>query len=89
MAADFFHKEIEDEMKAAGNVLDFNDFEKVINARGQALKVNISDFKDYEGKLSKARDTNYPKLEEVVIAEFRSGCVKMFWKDDMMSNVRK
>ena len=46
MAADSFHKEIEDEMNAAGNVYDFNDFEKVINARGQALKMNISDFKD-------------------------------------------
>ena len=53
--------------------MTFYDFEKVINARGQVLKINISDFKDYEGILSKARDPNYPKLEEVVVAEFRSG----------------
>ena len=38
------------------------------------------------GKLSRTRDTNYPKLVEVVVAEFRSESVKMFWKDDMMAN---
>ena len=51
MAADAFH-EIEDEMKRVGNVYDFSDFEKVIIAGGHALKMNVSDFRDYEGKLS-------------------------------------
>ena len=89
MAADAFHKEIEDKMKRIGNVYDFSDFEKVIIARGHALKMNLSDFTDYKGKLSKAKGTNHHRLENVVVAEFRSGSEKLFWKDDMTSNEYK
>ena len=63
-AADAFHKEIEDEMKRVGNVYDFSDFEKVIIA----LKMNVSDFRDYEGRCSH-RPASYPFLLYWVYSE--------------------
>ena len=84
MAADAFHKEIEDEMKKQKNIYDFEDFKKIINTKGTALEMDISDFKQFESKLSKAKGTCYPKLENVNVVQFRKGSTKMFSKDNVM-----
>ena len=35
--------------------------------------------------LSEAKGTCYPKLDEVMKAEFRKGSTEMFWKEDRMA----
>ena len=57
MAADAFHKQVEDEMRKKKNVLDFRDFRDCINARGIALEMLLEDFYDFKSKLSKGKDT--------------------------------
>ena len=58
MAADAFHKKVEDEMRKMKNVLDFEDFKNCIAAQGIAIEMSADD--DYKSKLSKAKGTHYP-----------------------------
>ena len=44
MAADSFHKRVEDEMKKMKHVLDFEDFKACIAAQGIALEMSDNDF---------------------------------------------
>ena len=84
MAADSFHRSVEQVMKRRKTVFDFREFEDVINdANGVAVKMSFSDFRNYKSKLSHASTTNYPRLENIVVVEFRKGCSWMFWKEDM------
>ena len=73
MAADAFHKTVEDEMRSMKYMYVFSDFEKAINAKGRALIMSYSDFKNYSKEFSKARDTIYPKLENVSVVRFKRG----------------
>ena len=83
MAADAFHKRVEDEMRKMKNVFDFEDFKNCIAAQGIAIEMLADDFYDYKSKLSKAKDTHYPYLDDVVVVQFRRGSTGMFWKTDM------
>ena len=59
---------------------NFRDIEHVINS---ALMMNVSDFRNYSSKLSKASVTSYPlPNNKVVVAEFRKGSSYMYWKED-------
>ena len=83
MAADAFHKQNEDGMKERKNEYDFPDFSSIMNFKGIAVEMEVSDFKEYESKLSKAKCTNYPLLENVVVVRFVHGSEKMYWKENM------
>ena len=83
MTADAFHKTVEDEMRSMKYMYDFSDFEKAINAKGRALILSYSDFKNYSKELSKARDSSYPKLENVSVVRFKRGSRKIQWKIEM------
>ena len=83
MAVDAFHKHIEDGMKEKLNVYDFPDLSSIMNSKGIAGEMEVSDFKGYESKLSKAKCTNYPLLENVVVVRFVHGSEKMYWKESM------
>ena len=84
MAADAFHRSVEQEIKRRKFVYDFREFEDVINdAKGVAVTMNVSDFRNYQSKLSHASTTTYPLLENVVVVEFRKGSNCMFCKEDM------
>ena len=83
MVADAFHKGIEDGMRLMKNVYDFNDFERVIQSKGIAIKMDFSDFQLFESKLSKAKYTYYPLLEKVVVLKFMKGSQNLFWKESM------
>ena len=69
MAADAFHREIEDGMRKAKNLYDFDDFDRIVNSKGVSAPMEIGDFKQYASKLSHGKKTNYPKLGEIVICE--------------------
>ena len=72
MAADSFHRSVEQVMKRRKTVYDFPDFEDVISsANGIAVTMAVGDFKDYQSRLSHASTTNYPLLEKVIVVEFR------------------
>ena len=73
MAADSFHKRVKDEMRKMNKVLDFLDFEQCTSAAGISLKMSKDDFYNYKSKLSHAKYTSYPHLEDVVVIEFRRG----------------
>ena len=85
VAADAFHKEIEDGMKRQKNLYDFEDFVKIVNSRGTVVEMGVADFQQFESKLRKAKGTCYPKLDEVMEVEFRKGSAEMFWKEDRMA----
>ena len=70
-------------MKEKKNVYDFPDFSSIVNSKGIAVEMEVSDFKEYESKLSKAKCTNYPLLENVVVVRFVHGSEKMYWKENM------
>ena len=83
MAADSFHRSVEQEMKRRKTVNDFRDFEELINsANGVAVIMDVGDFISYQSKLSHASTTNYLLLENVVV-EFRNGSSAMYWKEDI------
>ena len=77
MAADAFHKSVEDEMRHQKYLYDFSDFVKVSDAKVKA------DFRDYTKEISKAADTYYPKLEHVCMVRFKCGSTKMEWKNEL------
>ena len=84
MAADSFHRSVEQEMKRRKTAYDFCGFEDVIsNANGVAVVMNNTDFRAYESKLSQASLTRKPLLDKVVVAEFRKGSTCLFWKEDI------
>ena len=83
MAAYSFHRSVELVMKRQKTVFDFRDFENVIDkANGVAEVMSYYDFRQYQSKLSHAKSTCYPLLDNVVVAEFRKGSFHMFWKSD-------
>ena len=55
--ADAFHKEMEDEMKRQKKLYDFEDFVKIVNSRGTEVEMGVTDFQQFECKLSKAKGT--------------------------------
>ena len=65
------------------NVYDFPDFSSIVNSKVIAVEMEVSDFKEYESKLSKAKCTNYPLLENVVVVRFVHGSENMHWKENM------
>ena len=69
MAADSFHKRVEDEMKKMKQVLDFEG----IAAQGIALEMSDNYFYEYRSKVCKGKDTNYPYLDHIVVVQFRRG----------------
>ena len=75
MAADSFDRSVEQQVKRHKTVHDFRDFKDVINsANGVAVTMGVSYFRNYSSKLiSKASGTHYPRLDKVVVAEFRKG----------------
>ena len=83
MAADAFHKAVEDGMREAKNVYDFHDFEKIIQQKGIAIKMEVNNFQKFESKLSKAKYTSYPLLDKITVAKFIKGSVNLFWKENM------
>ena len=86
MAEDSFHHLIENEMRRRKNVYDFNEFHDIINAKGNGVVMEVGDSPNYENKLSKAKGTNYPYMDDIVAEEFRSGSTCLFWKEDMGVN---
>ena len=81
MAADAFHKSVEDEMRHQKYL--FSDFVKVIDAKGKAHEMRYSDFRDYTKEVSKAADTYYSKLEHVRMVRFKCGSTKLEWKYEL------
>ena len=66
MAADSFHKAVEDVMREKKIMYDFDDFQSVINSKGTSHIMDHSKFTQYTKEVSKAHDTNYPKIEDIV-----------------------
>ena len=83
MSADAFHKAVEDGMREVKNVYNFPDFEKIIQQKGIALKMDVKDFQMFESKLSKGKTTSYPLLEKIAVAKFVKGSEKLYWKESM------
>ena len=65
MAADSFHKKVEDAMQQMKKLYDFDDFVDAVNKHGIAVNMEAEDFKLFEKELSKGKDTKYPYLSDV------------------------
>ena len=83
MAADSFHKKVEDAMRQMNKLYDFDDFVDAVNKHGIAVNMKAEDFKLFEKELSKGKDTKYPYLSDVGEVCFREGSTKMFWKEKL------
>ena len=83
MSADSFHRKVEKEMKQMGKVCDFMDFTRCIQRAGDAVIMQLDDFKMFENGLSqsKASKESRPRLENVSVAEFRKGSYVMHFKE--------
>ena len=63
--------------------MEVSDFSSIVNSKGIAVETEVSDFKEYESKLSKAKCTNYPLLENVIVVRFVHGSEKIYRKENM------
>ena len=82
MAADSFHRSVEQEMKRRKTVYDFTDFEDTIRcAKGIPLLMQPEDFKEFPSKQSRGAYTKYPLLDKIVVVKFTKGSSKMYWKE--------
>ena len=80
MSADSFHHLVEGRIRRKKYLYNFADYVECVESVGKASLMLPDDFIDYSNKKSTAKDTNYPKLSDLSVAEFRNGSTKMFWK---------
>ena len=80
MAADSFHHVVESKIRSKKFVMDFDDFTAIIQEKGNAICMKSNDFTSYENKMSSAKFTNHPLLEDVTVVRFEKYSTKMFWK---------
>ena len=71
MSADAFHHQVEQAMKDMKNVYTFQDFVQCVNKNGVVVEMRPNDFHDYRKYLSIGKDTHYPKLNDILVAQFR------------------
>ena len=83
MSADQFHRCVEKEMKAA-EVHDFKGFTKCVIRAGDAIDMDLLDFKQYTNGLSQGKQSKStrPLLCNVAVVEFRKGSTNMFFKTE-------
>ena len=82
MSADSFHHMVEQEMKRMKQVGDWRDFVQCVSRCGSVVEMKADDFLKFESGLSQGRESRAtrPKLENVVVAQFRKGSILMFFK---------
>ena len=80
MAADSFHHAVEYKIRSKKFVMDFGDFTAITQEKGNAFCMKTNDFTSYENKMSSAKFTNHPLLEDVTVVRFEKYSTKMFWK---------
>ena len=80
MSADSFHADVENVMREKKKLYDIEDLKRCIERHGFAIEMKEGDFIDYRNEFSQAKDTEYPRLADVVEAKFTKGTTKMFWK---------
>ena len=82
MSADSFHHQIEKAMRMQKNVYDFDDFEKIIQSKGNVLPMTEGDFRDWENGVSQGQfAAEKPLLCNVQVVQFRKNETKMYWKE--------
>ena len=74
---DSFHLSVEQGMRNAKNIYDFNDFKTVAASKGSCC-VPLEEFIDFPN----ASNQNKPKLRNVKIVQFHRGETNMFWKKE-------
>ena len=82
MSADSFHHKVETKMNSMGKVYDFNDFITCIKRCGEAVLMEIEDFRLWKNDLSQGIDSksSRPLLAHVAVAEFMRGYTNLFFK---------
>ena len=80
LSADSFHYLVESKIRQKKFLYDFTDYYDCVDEAGKAILMLLEDFIDYLNKKGSCKDTNYPKLCEISIAEFRKDSTKLFWK---------
>ena len=81
MSADSFHALIEKGIKKKNKLQDFQDLVDVVNSKGEALVLNYNDFYHVKKQLTSAMyAADKPYLDDVQVAQFERGSVKLFWK---------
>ena len=65
MAADSFHKNVEEAMHVEKKLYNFDDFTKYVNTHGTAIEMDLLDFKLFVSQLSKGKDTYYPHISNI------------------------
>ena len=83
MAADSFHKAVEDGMRQKKFMYDFHDFQSIIDSKGKSHVMHHNNFTQFTKEVSKCSDTNYPKIENIREVKFKRGSTKMFWKTEL------
>ena len=84
MSAEVFHREIEKEVKAMGQVCDFIDFLQCVKNAGEAVHMEWKDFGNHKDGLSQRQESknSSPRLDKVSIIEFQHGSTSMFLRRD-------
>ena len=83
MAADAFHKAVEDGMCEKTFMYDFVFFQNIRESKGKSYDMDHSKFIQFTKEVSKSKGTNYLKLEDIREVKFNRGSTKMFWKTSL------
>ena len=57
MAADSFHKNVDEAMRHMKKLYNFDDFVEAINTHGTAIEMGAVEFQQFGNQLSKGKDT--------------------------------
>ena len=68
-------------MRQKKNLFDFAEFSQCVSKWGIAVEMAVEDFFDFRNNLSSGKDTFYPYLKDVSVAQFRKGYTKIDWKE--------
>ena len=82
MSCNSFHHKVEQGMRNAKSVLDFEDFVTIIKDKGIAYEMKSNDFIDFPNGMSTGDyASSKPVLKKVKISQFRKGTTDILWKE--------
>ena len=79
MSSDAFHHQVEQGMREQKKVEDFQDFQDIINKKGESVVKKVEDFFDIPKGVSSAKFAlSKPKLKDVLMVKFERGTQEIF-----------
>lgn len=82
MSADSFHHKVENQMRHAKNVYDFDEFEALVSACGIPLRMKAEDFQQWKNESTTAKGVQKPQLHPLKQVKFVKGETALHYKTD-------